>query len=282
MDRKKIIISVAGSVAAFFVLHMAYQHFTYVSTDNAQVEGHAVILAAKVGGFVKAVHIKEGDLVKAGDVLAEIDDRDFTNNLTKTRGELTSVEARSRDNEQNYKRIQSLFSKGVVSRQQFDASTASYLETKAKHDAVAAQVSQAELDLENTKIVAPRDGFIAKKSVEVGQLASPGMALIGFVANDERWITANFKETEIEDIRLGAPVYIDVDAVSGQTFKGKVSAISAATGATFTLLPPDNATGNFTKVVQRIPVKIDLVGLSEADFVRLRAGLSAFVRVARR
>lgn len=273
---------IGGFIAVVFVGYFTYQHFTYVSTDNAQVEAHSVILAAKVGGFIKSVNVKEGDQVKAGDVLVEIDPRDYQNALTRIQGEQASVQARSRDNERNFERLRSLYSKGVVSQQQFDAASASYYEVKAKFDANSAQVAQAKLDLENTKIVAPKDGFIAKKSAEVGQLASPGVALIGFVSNDERWITANFKETEIEDVKVGANVLVDIDALSSKSFKGKVAAISAATGATFTLLPPDNATGNFTKVVQRVPVKIELVGLNEGDIQFLRAGLSAFVKVAKR
>jgi membrane fusion protein (multidrug efflux system) len=279
--RKKLLIALGGGIAAFFIIYFAYEQYRYVSTDNAQIEAHAVILSAKVGGYVKTVNVKEGDKVKAGDVLAEIDSRDYENTLSKIKGESLSVQARSRDNERNFKRLRDLFDKGVVSQQQFDAASASYFETKAKTDAVSAQVAQAELELASTKIVAPRDGFIARKSIEIGQLAAPGAALIGFVGSDERWVTANFKETEIQDVKLGATVYVDIDALDGKTYMGKVSAISAATGATFTLLPPDNATGNFTKVVQRVPVKIDLIDLKEDDISYLRAGLSANVKVVK-
>jgi membrane fusion protein (multidrug efflux system) len=145
-----------------------------------------------------------------------------------------------------------------------------------------AQVAQAELNLENTKIKAPSDGFIAKKSVEVGQLAAAGVPLIGFVDAGERWVTANFKETEISDIHPGNRVWVDVDAISGKTFTGKVESLSSATGATFALLPPDNATGNFTKVVQRVPVRIHLENLTPEDVEMLRAGLSADVKVEKK
>ncbi|MNT47979.1 putative multidrug resistance protein EmrK [compost metagenome] len=152
-------------------------------------------------------------------------------------------------------------------------------EVRAKYEALSAQVAQAELNLENTKIRAPSDGFIAKKAVEVGQLANPGVPLYGFVDASERWVTANFKETDLEAIKVGNAVDISVDAISSKTFKGKVLSLSAATGATFTLLPPDNATGNFTKVIQRIPVKILFEGLTPDEIDSLRAGLSADVKV---
>jgi membrane fusion protein (multidrug efflux system) len=150
---------------------------------------------------------------------------------------------------------------------------------RSKYQGVQAQVDQAKLNLENTKIRAPVDGAIAKKSLELGQLAAPGVPLIGFVGDSERWVIANFKETEIEGVKAGSPVSVDVDAIGGKTYKGTVTSLSAATGATFTLLPPDNATGNFTKVVQRVPVKIKLENLTADDLELLRAGLSAYVKV---
>jgi membrane fusion protein (multidrug efflux system) len=103
--------------------------------------------------------------------------------------------------------------------------------------------------------------------------------LIGFVSSEGRWVMANFKETEIEDIKVDSHAKIDVDAIGGKTYKGEVVAISPATGATFTLLPPDNATGNFTKVVQRVPIKIKINDIDSQDLLLLRAGLSVVVKV---
>lgn len=278
-EKKKKIIGALGAAAALLVAYFAYESFVYVTTDNAQVEAHSVMLASKVSGFVVAVKAKEGAKVKKGDILVEIDQRDYQNTVQQMKSELTSLQARKVDSEKNYHRIQELFSKGAVSQQQYDATSANYSDIKAKFDAVSAQVAQSELNLENTKVKAPTDGFVAKRSVEEGQLASPGVPLIGFVGAEERWVTANFKETEIDVIKIGAKVEVEVDAVNSKKFHGSVESISSATGATFTLLPPDNATGNFTKVVQRVPVKIKLEGLSAEDIDLLRAGLSANVKV---
>jgi membrane fusion protein (multidrug efflux system) len=277
--RKKIltmIACVAGAAAIYFVI----DHFLYVSTDNAQIDGHFVMMAAKVGGYVTGVRVTEGQKVKKGDILAEIDSRDYENTLRQSTGMLTSIEAKRKDAEKSFGRIASLFGKGVVSQQQYDSASASFSELKANYEAAAAQVAQAQLNLENTKIRAPTEGFIAKKSVEVGQLATPGVPLIGFVDAEERWVTANFKETEISRIKIGAPVKVSIDAIDEKTYHGKVISISSATGATFTLLPPDNASGNFTKVVQRVPVKIQLENLKPEDFEKLRIGLSADTRVS--
>lgn len=279
--KKKNIITIAGTIAVLLVGYLTYEHFAYVTTDNAQIFGHSLMMAPKVSGYITEVNVVEGQKVAKGDVLVQIDQRDYENYLKQAKGELSSVEARRRDAERNYRRLVDLLSKGAVSQQQFDSSSAQYNDVKAKYDAIASQVAQAELNLANTKITAPVDGFIAKKSVEVGQLAAPGVPLIGFVDSNERWIIANFKETEIEGVKLDAKVEIEVDAISGKKFEGKVESISSATGATFTLLPPDNATGNFTKVVQRVPVKIKLVNLTADDIIKLRTGLSAFIKVSK-
>lgn len=279
---KKLVFGVLGAVVILVVLYLTFQHLSYVKTDNAQIEAHTVMLATKVPGFVMKVNAEEGQVVKAGDVLVEIDERDFRNSLAQAKAQLASVEAKMKDAERTFRRISDLYKKEAVSQQQFDQSSTAFTEVRSSHDAIAAQVAQSELNLENTKIRAPMVGFIARKSVEVGQLAAPGVALIGFVGMEDRWINANFKETEVEGVKIGAAVDITVDAIGGRKFKGKVQAISAATGARFTLLPPDNATGNFTKVVQRVPVRIQFENLSHDDIAILRAGLSADISVHKR
>lgn len=280
MKNKKNLIAVVASVAVLLGGYFAYDYFMYVSTDNAQIDGHYLMLAAKVGGYVTTVNIREGQKVAKGDVLVEIDARDYENTLRSVSGDLTSVEAKKTDSERTYKRISALYAKGVVAQQQYDNAATAWADAKARWDAVNAQVAQAKLNLENTKIRASTDGFIAKKSVEVGQLAAPGVPLIGFVDAQERWVTANFKETDLDRIHVGAPVKISVDAVDGRKYHGTVESISSATGATFTLLPPDNATGNFTKVVQRVPVRVHLDDLKDKDLEDLRVGLSADVKVS--
>jgi membrane fusion protein (multidrug efflux system) len=278
-NTKSKVIAGAVTIGVILAGYLTYEHFAYVTTDNAQIFGHSVMLAPRVSGYITAVNVVEGQKVAKDDVLITIDPRDYDNNIRGAKGELASIEARRRDAERNYRRLVDLLAKGAVSQQQFDAASAQYNDVKAKYDAIASQVSQADLNLSNTKILAPADGFIAKKSGEVGQLATPGVPLLGFVDSGERWVIANFKETEVEDIKLDAKVEIEVDAISSKTFTGKVESISSATGATFTLLPPDNATGNFTKVVQRVPVKIKFEGLTPKDIEMLRTGLSAFIKV---
>ena len=132
------------------------------------------------------------------------------------------------------------------------------IQAQAKIAQARADLDNARLLLDYTRIYAPMDGQISKKTAEVGSLVQTGTPLMAIVPQQSVWVVANYKETQLTEVKEGQPAEISVDAFPGQIYKGKVDSINAATGATFALLPPDNATGNFTKVVQRIPVKIVL------------------------
>jgi membrane fusion protein (multidrug efflux system) len=151
---------------------------------------------------------------------------------------------------------------------------------RARADAARAQVqqakaalAQAELNLAYTTIKAPTKGIASKRSVEPGQVVQPGQPLMALVPLEGVWVTANFKETQLRDVRVGQRVSVEVDALGGQSFEGRIQSIAAATGARFSLLPPENATGNYVKVVQRVPVKIVFEKGVDPEH-RLRPGLS--------
>lgn len=141
-----------------------------------------------------------------------------------------------------------------------------------------AELDMAQLQLSYAYILAPFDGYISKKNVQVGQLLSPGQTICSVVDETTLWVVANFKETQIADMHTGQKVEVKVDAYPKEKFEGKVESIQAATGSTFSLLPADNATGNFVKVVQRIPVKI-VLEKTKLDNAQLRAGMNVTVAV---
>ncbi len=154
---------------------------------------------------------------------------------------------------------------------------------QARAKAAHAQVETAKaardlaaLDLSYTKIIAPNDGVVSKKSINVGQMLSPGQSIVQLVT-DKLWVTGNFKETQVAKMRVGQSASVEVDAFSGTSIEGEVESFSGATGAKFTLLPPDNATGNFTKVVQRLPGRVRLHELPAG--VALRPGMSVDLTV---
>lgn len=142
-----------------------------------------------------------------------------------------------------------------------------------------ADVHDAELHLSYTVITAPADGLISKVGVQPGQFIQAGQSLFSIVLNDEKWVVANFKETQLDRMRIGQKVVLHVDAFPGKEFIGTVSSFSPATGASFALLPPDNATGNFVKVVQRVPVKIEFANPTDPELQHLRAGMNVEVDV---
>jgi len=150
---------------------------------------------------------------------------------------------------------------------------------KAAHaqvDTAKAARDLAALDLSYSKVFAPSDGTVSKKSISVGQMLSPGQSVVQLVT-DKLWVTGNFKETQVAQMRVGQPARVEVDAFSGTSLEGEVESFSGATGAKFTLLPPDNATGNFTKVVQRLPVRVRLHALPAG--ITLRPGMSVDLTV---
>ena len=163
--------------------------------------------------------------------------------------------------------------------QQVAAQSARAKQALAQVAQAQAQLDQAKLNLSYTKIVAPAAGIITRKSVEIDQNVSPGQNLLTLVSLEDLWVTANFKETQLKHMAAGQPVEISVDA-TGKTYHGKVTQIGGATGSVLSLFPPENATGNYVKVVQRIPVRVDFTDLASEDPNHLlRPGLSVEPKV---
>ncbi len=365
---------------------LAWRYFAVrESTDDAQIDGDIVPVAARVGGTVSAVKVEDNQAVTAGAPLVEIDPRDYQVAFQRARAELADAQAgltaaesgvpitttttesqtssaaaqveraqaavtaaearlasaRAREREaaandtraeRDLERMQRLVDKDEVSRQQYDLAVASAAASAATLEAARAAVTeaeqnrdsatagltqaraqraaaetgprqvavmrarvasararvelaqaalrQAELNLEYTQVKAPTAGLVSKKSVEPGQVVQPGQPLLALVPLEDVWVTANFKETQLEHMRPGQPVTIRVDAF-GRSYRGHVDSIAAATGARFSLLPPENATGNFVKVVQRVPVKIVFDQGQDPEHL-LRPGLSVVPTVVTR
>ena len=158
--------------------------------------------------------------------------------------------------------------------QQISAVRARAASAAAHAQQMRAQLAQAELNLEHATVKAPLKGLVSRKSVEAGQSVAAGQPLLAIIPLDDVWVTANFKETQLQNMRPGQRVTVKIDALGGKEFNGKIDSIAAATGARFALLPPENATGNYVKVVQRVPVKILLDAGQDPEHL-LRPGLSA-------
>ncbi|WP_121245256.1 HlyD family secretion protein [Mucilaginibacter phyllosphaerae] len=227
-------------------------------------------------------------------------------NSSSAKAEVASAKARLDKVQKDYNRYANLVQDGSVTRQQFDQSKAdlevaqaNYNAARDKYKAALEQIATsrsqlkvtntgvsqrqvdidyAKLQLSYTNVKSPASGIVAKKNVQIGQLVQAGQTLFSVVNDNSIYITANFKETQLEKIRNGQKVDLDVNAYPDLKIEGTVYNFSPATGAKFSLLPPDNATGNFVKVVQRIPVKIKITG-SKEDLAKLRPGMSVDVSV---
>jgi membrane fusion protein (multidrug efflux system) len=151
--------------------------------------------------------------------------------------------------------------------------------SEARLQQARAELAQAELAVEHTEVRAPVDGVVSKRTVEIGQIVQMGQPLMAIVPLNDVWVVANFKETQLTRVRPGMRAEVEIDGFPGKTFHGVVNSLSAGTGSRFSLLPPENATGNWVKVVQRVPVKILLDGREAGNPQPLRAGMSAVVTI---
>ena len=224
------------------------------------------------------------------------------NNLNVSDAGIEEARVRMENAQRELNRYEVLLKQDAVTRQQYDNVQTAYQAAKARYEQVVrakqstalvkgeqahrlnqneagvrlaeAAVELAKLNLSYTVVIATSDGMTGRKDIHEGQLVQPGQTMVAIVDGTDLWVVANYRETQLKHISVGAPVEFTADAVPGVTFHGEVEAISDATGAAFSMIPQDNATGNFVKVEQRVPVRIKLKENSEADLRKLRAGLN--------
>ena len=282
--KKRVIVpSVTAIIFLIFGIYFTIHSIFYQSTDDAFVEGHIVSIAPRVEGPVLKLLIDDNQLVKKGDLLLEIDPKDYEVKLQQAKAKLEEAKAslvRTENQvtkslsdlefaQNDYERYSKMFEKGIASKQDYDSSLnkltsaqsgsnaakAMYDEISASIKRLEAEVEQDELNLSYTKIYAPEEGLITNRSVEQGnyvQVAQPMFAIVP----EKMWVVANFKETQLANMKPGQPVEIKVDTYRGKKFQGKVDSIQRASGAKASLFPPENAVGSYVKIVQRVPVKI--------------------------
>ena len=303
-----IIVAITGG---FFIMDaMKYQ-----STDDAYVKTTTVSVSPKVSGQVVKVLVKDNQPVKAGDVVAVIDKIDYQVKVEQA----TAAYERALLNQQNayanlnaanseielaqkdVERYQNLYKAGAVSKQTLDkaithleavsarqttAEQAIFSKDTSKAAKVAdadlnvlkAQKKAAELALEYTDIIAPIDGTVSNKRVEVGMMVQPGTPLFTIVPNNV-WVVANFKETQLMNMKKGQPVDIKIDTYGNKVFKGEVDSIQRSSGAEASLFPPENAVGSFVKIVQRVPVKIIFTEKIDPEKYMIVPGMSVVPKV---
>ncbi|MBR0954116.1 HlyD family secretion protein [Bradyrhizobium canariense] len=341
LNLRKLLLAGVAVVALAGAGWYGYDYWTVgqylVSTDDAYVKADNTTMAPKVSGYLDRVLVADNEHVKAGQVLARIDDRDFRVALDQARADVQAANATISSKEaqldvqqavikaaratldvdqanltfaaQDNKRYTDLAATGSGSLQnaqqaqsriasaqatlerdnanlasafkQIDLLKAEIVQAKAAAARADAVQHQAELNLGYTNVVSPIDGVVGNRSLRIGQFVQAGTQLMAIVPAEGAYVVANFKETQLTHVQVGQAVDIEVDMFPGQIVHGHVDSIAPASGQEFALLPPDNATGNFTKVVQRIPVKIAL-DARHGPAIALRPGMSVIPTIATR
>jgi membrane fusion protein, multidrug efflux system len=257
--RRHPIASVIGLLLCIPVAAGAYlywdssQHFE--STDDSFIAARQFAIQPKVAGYITTVPVTDNQHIAAGQVIAQIDQRDYRIALDQTEAQLSHDQSLLAQAQKNLDRYQYLAKTDSIAQQQVDDQTSLVEQDKATVALDQAKVDAAKLNLSYTTVTAAQPGRVVSLSAAVGQFAQAGTTLTMFVP-DESWVTANFKETQLDAMRPGEPVTLTIDAYPDRTIRGHVASVQSGSGPAFSLLPPENATGNWVKVVQRVPVKI--------------------------
>lgn len=307
-----------GLIAIIIIGFVIVEATKYQSTDDAYVDTTTVSVSPKVSGQIVKVLVKDNQTVKAGQVVAVIDKIDYQVKLEQAtaayeKALLNQQNAHANLNAANseielarkdVERYQNLYKAGAVSKQTLDRAVTNLESMQAKQttaeqsifsknpsksakvadadlNVLKAQKKAAELALQYTDIIAPIDGTVSNKKVEVGMMVQPGTPLFVIVPHDV-WIVANYKETQIRGMKKGMPVDIKIDTYPNKVFKGKIDSIQRSSGAKASLFPPENAVGSFVKIVQRIPVKIVFTESINPDEYEIIPGMSVVPKIKTR
>jgi multidrug resistance efflux pump len=255
---KRVLVILAVVVLVIAGGYFDWNAFQYEDTDDAQVDGYVMPLSPRINGYIKAVYVDEGQLVHAGEAIMTIDAQDYE--IAEELAQVNLSEALSTAASSHHNANVQIADAEVARRE--------------------IQLAQADLNLSYTVICSPVKGIVGKRRVEVGQNVNIGEELVDVLPLDDVWVTANFKETQLARLRPGQPVEVNVDAY-GRKWKGRIANLGGGTGSIFSLLP-ENPTGNYVKVVQRVPVRIDFDRTLGRDFNvegLLKPGLSVEPKV---
>ncbi len=312
-----VVVVVAIGWALLYFLDFRW----YASTDDAYVKGNQVMITPRVPGSVVSIGAEDGDLVKVGQILVQLDPSDAEvalqrakahlastvrqvlgqyNNVNSAKAQVRAEQVALDKARRDYQRRKGLAASGAISQEQlshardaYEAARSSLINSQQNLNtskvlvndkvvtgnpqvqAAAAQLRKAYLNKAHSTMVAPVTGYVAERKVQVGQTVQPGTPLMAVVPLHQIWVSANFKETQLGQMHIGQKVTLDSDVYGGDVgYKGVVQSLGVGTGSAFSLLPAQNATGNWIKIVQRVPVRVKLTEPSQLDKHPLRIGMS--------
>ena len=298
--QKKIFIpALIILIAAILGIYWYIGQLAYVSTDDAVIDGNRLSVSSKILGRVMLLTVDEGDTIKQGQLLVQLDSTDLKSqelqasaalNLARESIKLSNVNLSKA--QEDFNRAEQQFNENVIPKEQFDhiqkaleVAKAQLNIDKTKVETSKAQLNVIETELLNTSIYSPMDGVLGKRWVLKGDIVQPGQPIYTIFDLKNIWVTAYLEETKLASINLGDKVNISVDAYPDQNFAGKVYQIGSNTASQFSLIPPSNASGNFTKVTQRVPIKISIEPVNEtgksnpSDDIKLLPGMSVEIKI---
>lgn len=287
-----IICGVTLLLSAWWAIHY---YTTYKYTNDAMLDGYRSTVSTQVMGEMVDLRVDEGDRVATGEVLAVLDGsvqraqvEVAQAQVAEARANINLARVEMEKKQIDFERIKKAYADDIVPQSQYDDQEKDYQASVVAYHAsildLATRESQlrlAKVELEQTIIIAGMGGEVAKRWAWEGDIIQPGQPIVALYDMADVWVLANLEETKVAKVRLGDPVRITIDAYPGRTFKGEVFEIGATTGQLFSLIPPNNASGNFTKVTQRVPIKISVEQelTNGEEPVVLRPGMSAEVRI---
>ena len=307
---------------------------TNESSNDAQIEQYISPVNLRASGYIKKIYFTEHQMVKKGDTLLVLDDREYLirvmeaeaalkdakaganvmdatmqtteNSASVYDASIAEIEVRLAKLSKDIARYRNLVERKAATPIQLEQLETEYAATRKKLEATrrqqkaavsgvnevqtrkanaAAAIERAEaalamarLNLSYTVVLAPCDGQLGRRALEEGQMVNAGQTITYIMPDTRKWVIANYKETQMENIKVGQKVRLTVDALNDKEFEGRVTAISGATGSKYSLVPTDNSAGNFVKIQQRIPVRIDFTNISKEDNARLAAGMMVVVK----
>ncbi len=278
LSRKKILTSGGIGFVIVLLIYGLMRYFDHhPNTDDAYVQAGTINMAAQVTGPVANIFVKDHQPVQKGQLLFTIDSLPFEIAVNKADANVIAKQAALVLAQQNAARILHLVQIDQASKAAGDQAQSQLDSAKADLMASQAQLAQAKLDLEHTHIIAPNTGIVTQFVLRPGNNVVADTTLFMIVIEHDFWIDANFKETQVARIKPGQPVKVILDMFPHHTFHGVVDAVSSASGSVFSIMPPENASGNWVKVTQRFPVKILIEDQNPA--FPLRAGSTATVTI---
>ena len=290
-----LIILIAAAAAVYWYIGQ----LGYVSTDDAFIDGNKLSVSSKILGRITNLTVDESDTVKQGQLLVQLDSTDLKAQESQAKAMLaldnesvTLAKVNVDKADDDFNRAQRQYKDKIIPKEQFDhaqkaleAAKATYNIAITKIGTAQAQLKVIKTELKNTQIYSPMDGVVAKRWVLTGDVVSPGQPIFTIYDLKNIWVTADLEETKLSPVNIGDTVSISVDAYPDQNFSGQVYQIGSNTASQFSLIPPSNASGNFTKVTQRVPIKISIKpvtanGQADPDkSIKLLPGMSVEIKI---